>query len=352
MLSTDLRSYLVCVLIVILAAVGSAQTTFPALSDAQLHHLLDHANKGKIPDQMNLGVRYQYGFSVPRDLAQAEFWLRRAATSGNPPAQVQLGLLYLQPEMLPEHGSDALRWFMRAVAGGQHEAEFNVALIYLRGLGTPANPAQAEHWLRKADGHKVQRAKAVLGVLLLDSPDPARQHEGFELLKQASAQGDPDGGNALAYCYEFGIGTAPDLPAALRLYETAANAGDPDAMHSLSMMYYEGKGVPQDFKRAFDWSQRGCEAGDSAACWSVGTLYAKGEGVPRDVVRGYAYLGVANGNAQALAGMSSSLTAEQMEQASAISQKWNASHAVRLSSLPVYADRAPTQLVTQSAAGK
>ncbi len=346
------RTMSVLLLALLFALRSLAQSGYPSLNSSQFDRLLDHARRGNIDDQFNVGVRYQYGFSIPRDVTQAEQWLRHAASLGNTPAQLQLGLLYLQPEMLAEHGREAMQWFIRASASGQPEAEFNLGLMYLRGLGIAANLVEAEHWLRRADRHHVKRAKAVLATLLLDSPDPQRQREGFILLRKASKDHDPDSRNALGYCYEFGIGTPPDLSAAVRLYQEAAKAGNSDAMHSLGVLYHNGKGVPLDFAESFQWSKRGCDAGDAASCWSVGALYLRGEGVPKDPVLAYSYLGRLHGNPELLAHLDPTLSPEEKSRAIAETTAWEKLHAVELSCLPLYADRTPRPPATLTAAGQ
>lgn len=322
------------------------------LSSRAYKHLLDKARNGSISDQTKLGISYQYGSGIPRDLVQAEFWLHRAAGMGNPEAQLQLGVLYLQPEMVAEHGEYALRWFIQAAASGLPAAEFNIGIMYLRGLGTAVNFAEAERWLRQADRHGVKRAKSALGVLLLGSLEPKRKSEGFELVRKSAKDGDVEGRSTLAYCYEFGIGVEPDLKAALRLYLLAAKSGNLDAMYRLGVMYYSGKGVQQDFKESFKWMKTGCDGGDAPSCWSLGSMYLRGDGVKRDLVLAYTYIGIGRGNPEVLAKLAPVLSEEEKAVASTNKEKWEKLHAIQLSSLPPYRSHTPVLSNVETTEGK
>lgn len=127
--------------------------------------------------------------------------------------------------------------------------------------------------------------------MLLGSTDPLRRSEGFEFLRKSAKEGDADARNNLAYCYEFGIATAPDLKTAVGLYLQAAKAGNTDAMHSLGVLYSSGKGVQQDLNEGFNWMKRGCDGGDAPSCWSLGVMYLKGEGPQESSARLCLYWG-------------------------------------------------------------
>ena len=329
----------------------AGQASVAAMSSSAYKHLLKSARDGDINDQTKLGIAFHYGIGIRSDLAQAEFWLQRAAGMGSPDAQLHLGVLYLQPEMVADHGPDALRWLMRAASSGLTSAEYNIGLMYLRGLGTTVNFVEAERWLRKADRHGVKRAKSTLGILLLGSTEPMKKTEGFEFVRKSAKDGDADGLNTLAYCYQLGIGTEPDLKAAVRLYLQAAKKGNLDAMHSLGVLYSSGNGVPRDPSEGFKWMKRGCDAGDAPSCWSLGEMYLRGEGVPKNLVLAYSYIGVADANREFLAKLAPLLSPEEKSRALTETEKWMVLHVMQLSALPLYMNHAPTQPSIETTAG-
>ena len=56
------------------------------------------ANAGEVNAQFNLGLNYELGTGVPRDLAQSVVWFRQAADQNDPEAQYRLGLIYAGAE--------------------------------------------------------------------------------------------------------------------------------------------------------------------------------------------------------------------------------------------------------------
>ncbi len=301
----------------------SGTTAWPKFN---YQHSLKDAQKGHVDDQVALGIHYQYGNGVARDLEQAEFWLHRAADTGNTAAQIQLGVLYLESEMQASHSEDAIRWFMRAATGGSAEAEFNLGYMYSRGVGTRFNLSEGERWLRKAARHGASRAWPALALLLVNSSDHERQAEGLSILTTAAKRNDADGVYLLGLCYEFGIAVLADPKQATEMYLQAAKAGSHEAMFAVGSMYFQGKGIEQDFKNALTWEKRGCDAGQIASCWFVGQMFLQGTGTAKNAALAYQYLSIGKGNAEVLAKIAGSLKEHERDVASAEAQKWNKAH--------------------------
>ena len=81
------------------------------------------ANKGIAPAQHNLGIAYQNGHGVPKDLTEAARWYRMAAEQGLPKAQYSLGWRYMKGEGVPKDLPKALFWFRKAAAQGHTGAK-------------------------------------------------------------------------------------------------------------------------------------------------------------------------------------------------------------------------------------
>lgn len=77
------------------------------------------ADLGHVDAEFNLGVAYQLGRGLPRDLEQAIYWYRRAAIAGNVDARYNLGLLYLGGDGMPTHLVQAYGWLF--LAGDQYK---------------------------------------------------------------------------------------------------------------------------------------------------------------------------------------------------------------------------------------
>lgn len=100
--------------------------------------------------------------------------------------------------------------------------------------------------------------------------------EVFEKLTPLAQSGSVAAQYSLGLFYRDGIGTAKDLRAALRWFESAAATGDALASYELGC-YYDGQYagvVPQDRERAFAAKLIAAEGGYDRAQRDVGNFYA------------------------------------------------------------------------------
>jgi len=252
--------------------------------------------------------------------------LKRAAGFGDPSAQTDLGILYLRPDMREAHGAEAMQWFLRAAASGYASAEFNLGVMYLRGWGTHADPAEAVRWFRKAGHHGMQSANAYLGLILVRSSDPAEQSEGFKAIRDAAKHGDSVAMNALGYCYDLGLGTAPNLDDAVKWYKRAVSKNDRGAQHNLAKLYRAGYGVPKDLAEAARLEQKACDAGNPFACSDIANAYLEGQGVAKDTAQALRYGLLGNANQQFLSSASRSLSEDRRKQVTAEAERWKQAH--------------------------
>ena len=315
------------------AASALAQVSgFRPLSQSEVSKLLTKAKGGNRQSQLRLGMAYEYGLGVQSDPKTAEYWLKTAAGFGDPEAQTQLGLLYLQPEFADSR--QALRWFMRAAAAGSARAEHNIGLMYTLGMGVPVDRNEAIRWYRRAVQHGLAPSRTNLGVLLVESSDKAAQAEGFQGLSNAARNGDSDAENALAYCYQQGKGTTPDLAKAMDLYGRAAAHGNLTAMKNLAAMYQNGLGVPKNPAEAFRWYEEACNAGEWRACGSVANAYLLGNGTTRNQAKAYQFALMAGVEHSYIQELEKQLSEAERNSAADEAERWKQVHAVRLSALP------------------
>src|SRR5215831_10534046 len=72
------------------------------------------ADQEKAAMNFNLGLRYQAGEGVPKDLSKAAELYQKAADQGNADAQASLGFLYAQGEGVPKDLSKAAELYQKA----------------------------------------------------------------------------------------------------------------------------------------------------------------------------------------------------------------------------------------------
>ena len=80
------------------------------------------ARHGDANAQLNLGLLYDSGQGVPRDLVLAVSWYRKSAESGHAPAQYNLGQMYSEGRGVEQSHSDAVYWLQLAADQGLNDA--------------------------------------------------------------------------------------------------------------------------------------------------------------------------------------------------------------------------------------
>ncbi len=83
------------------------------------------AEAGNAKAQGQLGSMYAKGEDVPKDLAEAAKWFRRAAEQGLAEAQAVLGLIYATGAGVPQDEVEALAWFNLAARAGDRDVVSN-----------------------------------------------------------------------------------------------------------------------------------------------------------------------------------------------------------------------------------
>ena len=97
------------------------------------------AEKGDPRSQYAMGVLYENGFAVPKDLQQAAAWYLKAAEQGNTDAQYNLGAMYEHGVGMPVNYAEAARWYRPAAEQGGIDALSNLGVLYDKGQGVPQN---------------------------------------------------------------------------------------------------------------------------------------------------------------------------------------------------------------------
>src|SRR5262249_26239434 len=99
--------------------------------------------------QFNLGVQYENGRGVRKDLGKAAELYQKAADQGYPPAQYNLGLLYEHGEGVPKDLGKARELYQKAADQGYALAQCNLGLFYQNGQGVPKDLGKAAELYQK-----------------------------------------------------------------------------------------------------------------------------------------------------------------------------------------------------------
>lgn len=164
-------------LAVILSFSLPAQNASSAVPDQfhEVHHHITHqkfklaaekasvmAKQGHSKAQTVLGMLYQHGLGVEKDIKQALFWLEKAAMQGLREAESYLGHLYLEGKYVEKDFDKAETWLLKAAQHGEREAQVHLGLLYLNEKFSKKNVKSAEIWLHAAALQDSEEAKEAL----------------------------------------------------------------------------------------------------------------------------------------------------------------------------------------------
>ena len=103
---------------------------------------------------------YEAGNEVPKDLAQAVRWHRKAADQGYSAAQSSLGSMYAFGEGVPKDAVEAAQWYRRAAEQGDAMGQFNLGGRYVDSEGVPKDFVIAYMWFNLAAAQDDSEARA------------------------------------------------------------------------------------------------------------------------------------------------------------------------------------------------
>jgi len=198
---------------------------------------LDARNFGEAA--FNLGILYEDGLGVPRDIARALAYYRRGADNGSVKAAFRIGKLYWfgAPGIARDEAAGR-RYLALAAAAGDGEAARYLA-------ATAAAADTAVDPLTEAD-----RAEAA-----------GRLADAAAILEVAANKGNAVAQTRLAWLHESGRGVERNLERAAEWFMRAASAGNGEAMYALAVMHATGAGRPRDAAISRQWLERSAAAG-------------------------------------------------------------------------------------------
>jgi TPR repeat protein len=138
-------------------AVSQALDTAQTTSDRQpappetggaaqsLARYLDAAEQGDPEAQVQLGLLYEQGQGVEKNLDEASRWFELAAEQGYAPAQANLGDLYEFGDGIRSNKA-AAHYYRLAAKQGYLDAQLDLARLYEQGKGLPQDAVQAWLW--------------------------------------------------------------------------------------------------------------------------------------------------------------------------------------------------------------
>ncbi|EDO38990.1 predicted protein, partial [Nematostella vectensis] len=193
---------------------------------------------------------------------------QRASNNGHPLAQFNLGLCFEHGKGVDKDLNAAAECYKLAASLGHGGALYNLALYHMEGIGGLAkDEAKALELLELAAQSGTWKAQCYLGIYYADeSSNHVDYDKAFSYLDQAVAKGDPTAEYYLGVCYERGLGVERNINKAGHLYKSAAKNGNISAQFNMGVFYEHGLGdYDVDRQEALRYYRMAAEAGDDDA---------------------------------------------------------------------------------------
>ena len=114
-----------------------------------------------VAGEFEVGLKaYQSG-----NFAEAARSLGTAATAGDARAQAALGLMYDQGKGVPRDVAKAIQLFRKSASQGHKIGQYSLGVAYARGRGVPVDLAQARSWYELAAAQGLGGAQMNLGAM-------------------------------------------------------------------------------------------------------------------------------------------------------------------------------------------
>lgn len=189
--------------------------------------------KGSGEAAFNLGILYEQGMGVEKNLVTARDYYLEAAEKGSRAGAYQVGLMHMNhPDLVS--AETATHWLTIAALDGDEDAADMLKSINTGGTAADSPMLKVRQLIAKGD---VDQARE----LLIDMAEATPPN--YEAVTR------------LAWLYETGLGVEQDIDRAGELFKVAAEAGNAEAQYALSVMYETGVGQPQDTVQSLHWLQ-------------------------------------------------------------------------------------------------
>ncbi len=223
----------------------------------------------------NVGLCYDGGFGVKKNLLEALRWYHKAADAGVPEAQINAAIAAEQRGDYPT----ALKYLRLRATQGDTPAMYKVAIFLLNGLGAPANPEEAVSYLLEASRRGNSRAQVRLADCYQQGLGIERNYaEMFNWLTLAAQDGDPEAQAKLGYCYQKGYGTKQNADLAYSWFKNASATSYGPALIYLGDCYRYGDGTACDLGKAFECYRAAAEQGEAIGAFNLAMAYNDGIG--------------------------------------------------------------------------
>ena len=243
--------------------------------EAMVRHLITAAEFGSVLAQAELGGAYAHGDILPRDIAQAFVWYRKAAEQGHSLSKFVVGYMYAYGLGVEKSPSDAEVWFSSAGITGSADMFLKIGMYCEYGLdGVRRNDIEAARWYKYGVDMGYDKCILCWNAVLseLDGGEREPLEERLERLAATPSQVEADEMDT-ALARADALLESGDMEGAYAAYHHAADLGSPPAMFYVAMMHHQGMGVSRDDIKAISLLSRAADAGSEDAQFYLARTY-------------------------------------------------------------------------------
>ncbi|OWF53911.1 death ligand signal enhancer-like [Mizuhopecten yessoensis] len=198
----------------------------------------------------------------------ANHWAE-ASSSAYGKASFNLGLCYETGRGVKKNMKQAVKLYERAVKENHPQAMYNLALLYLGEEEGLTSPKYGLQLMEKAAELGLAQAQTYMGVHIMGQKQSCLD-KAVAYFRAAAGQDDSDGEYFLALCYEQGLGVEENKCRAADLYSQAATKGHDGAIYNLAFFHEHGLGgLPEDQVTAMTLYRKAANAGNESALYRL-----------------------------------------------------------------------------------
>ena len=217
----------------------------------------------------NLGIYYQFGNFVRKNMEKAFEYYKQAADLGFALAMHDVGCCYRDGQGVAKDIKKALTYFQKAADAGNNDAKNALKELQVSSMGSDEDQEIIENPSNYSQAKVAEAKKA------------------FEALAES---GNLNAFFYLATYYHNGeFGYPQNLEKAFKLYERAAEQNDEYALYNLGFFYQYGEVVPENPTKAFECYKKAADLGLDVAMYDTGFCYHYGYGVRQNLDKAIEY---------------------------------------------------------------
>ena len=252
---------------------------------------LELQNPSRKDTEFYLGRRLQAGLGK-EDQAVALTHFKKAAEKGDLDASVEVGICYEEGQGVEKNLKLAFKNYERAADKGHPRGMRHLGYCYFNGQGVTRDVYKAlRYWNQGAEKEEIGcltiLARIYASGLLKEAPKD--MPKAIDYFRRAAACGDAAANHYLAYCYRVGKGVEKNKELAFQYEKIAVARGFSGALVELGCLYANGEGIETNLKEAASCFIKAAENGDPEGQYFTGLVYSQGDGVPADAAMAVKY---------------------------------------------------------------